>query len=494
MKKSHFIFLILTLFAASCSVYKSYFRAAKRANFQIAGQTAPPDMVFIQGNTEMESFYMSATEEPNINYAIYLKWLNAIYSESYPEVSLEAYPKQLENDKFLTYNDPYLQSYLTHPAYAYYPVTGLNWSQIQKYLAWKTDRLNEMILVKEGILNWNPDQQDEDNFNTEAYLISQYEGNVRKNLPDTSANSRGERPVRFSDGILFTGFRLPTETEWEYANAIQNKSSGAVTYNGKKHPYHPYGDDYYTLAWNDAFYYRSYGYPSRHSDIYYAYFANSKQFENVNYKLPDAIKYNKDQQRMGNIPADYGLINMEGGAREWLIDTYEETYEPESDWKAVYQKSGYDVGSEVGVRISEEEFLKYKYNGYYNYTRHVEKDSLGHLKYFRYIGTDENGQPLEVGITPERHLKWNSKINAYRNKYNNNRTYEGEQEFYKNYRKLRNQLEQKNVYRVIKGGTWQQPSQARTAMRGDSAAVDVGFRCVLPYTGLPVRKGYKIKW
>jgi formylglycine-generating enzyme required for sulfatase activity len=466
IKISHLIVLAFTLLIASCSVYQNYFRVAKRANFKIAGQTAPPDMVFIQGNNEMESFYMSATEEPNINYVIYLKWLDAVYSESYPEVILDAYPKQFDNNKFLTYNDPYLQSYLTHPAFAYYPVTGLTWEQIQGYLTWKTDRLNEAILVKKGVLNFNSEQRDEDNFNTEAYLIGQYEGDLRKNLSDTI--KYGERSVKFRDGILFTAFRLPTETEWEYANAAQNKSSGSVTYKGKKHPYHPYGDDYYTLDWGRTFSYRSddYGAANIRKKAYYSYSVDAKNLENTNYQLPDAIKYDKTKQRMGNIPADYGLINMEGGAKEWLIDVYDENYEPEPDWKVVYQKSGYDVGLKVGIRMTEKVASMYNNkpsgDALFDTSTHVAKDSLGRMQFFRYMDVDKNGEPIEVGLSWKSYLK--SKINISKK------------------------------HRVVKGGTWEKPNNNRMSMRQDSAAVDVGFRCILPYTGLPVRKGYKVKW
>jgi sulfatase modifying factor 1 len=55
-------------------------------------------------------------------------------------------------------------------------------------------------LIEKGILNPNTEQKDEDNFNTEAYLVGQYQGDVRKNLKDIRTG--GERAVRFEDGIL----------------------------------------------------------------------------------------------------------------------------------------------------------------------------------------------------------------------------------------------------------------------------------------------------
>src|SRR5690625_7743434 len=72
-----------------------------------------------------------------------------------------------------------------------------------------------MMLIEKGILNPNPDQKNEDNFNTDAYLAGQYEGSVRKTMKDLQTG--GERPVNYSDRILLPSYRLPTEAEWEYA-------------------------------------------------------------------------------------------------------------------------------------------------------------------------------------------------------------------------------------------------------------------------------------
>jgi hypothetical protein len=73
----------------------------------------------------------------------------------------------------------------------------------------RTDRVNEIILVREGVLRVNPNQINEDNFNTDAYLAGQYEGLVKSDLVDlnpTSASS-GKRKVRMEDGILLPRYR-----------------------------------------------------------------------------------------------------------------------------------------------------------------------------------------------------------------------------------------------------------------------------------------------
>ena len=202
------------------------------------GQETGPGLVFVEGGTfimgqkeqdvmfdynaiqrriTVSSFYMDETEVANIHYREYLYWLERVYGESYPEVLRKALPDTLVWRDELAYNEPYVEYYFRHPAYDMYPVVGINWLQANDFCAWRTDRVNEKLLIDHGILNENPNQVNEDNFNTEAYLLSKYEGDVRKNLPDLNPNGSGERPVRFEDGILLPDYRLPTEAEWEFA-------------------------------------------------------------------------------------------------------------------------------------------------------------------------------------------------------------------------------------------------------------------------------------
>jgi hypothetical protein len=146
----------------------------------IVGQCVPPDMVFVPGNNTIKSFYMGISEEPNINYRVYLKWLKDVFGSSYPEMVSKAVPDNSQWAKALEYNDPYVNAYFTHPAYSYYPVVGLSWVQIQNYLAWRTDRVNEQILIQTGYLDTNAHEVDLDNFNTEAFLYGQYVGWAKK--------------------------------------------------------------------------------------------------------------------------------------------------------------------------------------------------------------------------------------------------------------------------------------------------------------------------
>jgi hypothetical protein len=60
-------------------------------------------------------------------------------------------------------NDPFVDYYFRHPAYNNYPVVGVSWRQANDYASWRTDRVNEYILIREGILKLDNMQMNENN-------------------------------------------------------------------------------------------------------------------------------------------------------------------------------------------------------------------------------------------------------------------------------------------------------------------------------------------
>ncbi|MDI1235654.1 MAG: SUMF1/EgtB/PvdO family nonheme iron enzyme [bacterium] len=193
-------------------------------------QTAPQGMVLVQSDTLLP-YYISVTEESNIHYKTYILWLKNVF-QSYPEVYKQAYPKDTVGGLWLQYNDPMIQDYNNHPAFMWYPVTGVTWFQVKSYLEWKTDRLNEMILDKTEIINIDMSKTTDDhNFNTESYLNEVYlpeKGNNFNNFIK-GREQKSKEYVKVEDGILFPQYRLPTEAEWNlaasYTNDLQNSKT-----------------------------------------------------------------------------------------------------------------------------------------------------------------------------------------------------------------------------------------------------------------------------
>ena len=73
------------------------------------------------------------------------------------------------------YNETMTNNYLRHPAYAEYPVVGVNWIQATEFAKWRTDRVNEKILEEQRFLKKDAKVTDETAdkvFSTEAYLAS----------------------------------------------------------------------------------------------------------------------------------------------------------------------------------------------------------------------------------------------------------------------------------------------------------------------------------
>jgi len=207
-----------------------------------------PGLVFVQGGTftmgatqedvmgdwnntprrvTVNSFFIDKTEVANVHYREYLHWLENVFSDPQFEAVIQgAKPDTLVWRSELAYNEPYVEYYFRHPSYNYYPVVGVTWKQAHDFCIWRTDRVNELQLIKSGfqkpnVLKTELNAGGAENFNTKSYLMGEYVGipskpkNKKYALMD--AQGRPKSTVNFEDGVLFPDYRLPTEAEWEYA-------------------------------------------------------------------------------------------------------------------------------------------------------------------------------------------------------------------------------------------------------------------------------------
>lgn len=261
----------------------------------------------IPRRVSVSSFYLDQTEVRNLDYLEYLYWLKRIYGIDYPRIIKKALPDTLVWRDKLAYNEPYVDYYLRHPAYRDYPVVGVSWVQARDYCAWRTDRVNELILINYGILRYDVNQQNMENFNTDAYFAGQYEGAVRNDLIDLNPTGAGTRKARMTDGILLPKYRLPTEAEWEFAalGLIGNTLYERIV-ERRLYPWNGH------ITRTDA------------NKNYGDFVANFKRGRGDNMGVAGNLNDAGDITTpvYAYWPNDYGLYNMAGNVSEWVLDVY----------------------------------------------------------------------------------------------------------------------------------------------------------------------------
>ena len=103
----------------------------------------------------VSSFYLDRTEVTNLHWLEYMYWMKRVYYKTYPHVYKKSLPDTLAWRTALGYREKYVTYYLRHPSYRDYPVVGVSWLQANDFCKWRTDRVNESILVREGVIKWH---------------------------------------------------------------------------------------------------------------------------------------------------------------------------------------------------------------------------------------------------------------------------------------------------------------------------------------------------
>ncbi len=319
----------------------------------VLGGSADQDVTYEYNNVRtrktIPSFYMDETEVSNQDWIDYLHWISMTFPDD-RELYYNALPDTLVWRSPLSYNEPYVDNYLRHPAFQDYPVVGVTWDQAQEYCAWRTDRVNEHILQERGILVTGKEKAKgtvagnaagtapsggvageagsstptTTPFNSEMYLNNQYRGagiDGKKMITDLSGKpadgaKKAVRPARMEDGILKPAYRLPSEAEFEYASlALAGNTQFENINDGKVYP------------WNGL------GVRSAKKKTRGLIMANFKRGMGDNAGVGGYLNDKADITAPVRAyqPNDFGLYNMAGNVSEWVQDTYRQTSSEETD-------------------------------------------------------------------------------------------------------------------------------------------------------------------
>ena len=494
-------------------------------------QIQGPNLILIQGGTftkgrvqddvmkdwnnaptrmQVRSFYMDETEVTNLMYIEYLDWLKRVFIDQ-PEIYFSALPDTLVWRNQLGYYDDMVNNYLRHPAFRTHPVVGVSWQQANNFAKWRTNRVNELILEEKGWIAKGARTSEaikgRVNFDTETYLKrpdlvygeNYTADNVRETENDTENQTQSfvgrraqitvrgegteEDDVKVTNasveyGIVLPEYRLPTESEWEYAALGLAGIREYNSYQGKKK--YPWSGDTSRVT------------QSRNAGDQLANFKQGRgDYSGVAGWSNDDAEITADVYQYP--PNDFGLYGMAGNVSEWVADVYRPLTNNEvSDMNYFRGNLFQTYITEDGKASVNNDVINYDDNPN---GRSVYSQLPGSIQKQNIVPNDfdsefTNEQLLNTNGLAADNLAYADGDKLFQREKGNP---DGE-EMYTNAFDEARVLEEKrltlvsNTTRVIKGASWKDraywldPAQRRY-MPEFLAADYIGFRCAMSYLG-----------
>ena len=460
---------------------------------------------------QVRSFYMDETEVTNLMYIEYLDWLKRVFVDQ-PEIYITALPDTLVWRNQLGFYDDLVNNYLRHPAFRTHPVVGVSWQQASNFAKWRTNRVNELILEDKGWIAKGARNSDEirgiNNFDTETYLKRPdlvYGGNYSAENIDAVENDsenetqsfvgksaqirvRGEGEAEdeikvtnasVEYGIVLPEYRLPTESEWEYAALGLAGIREYNSYQGKKK--YPWSGDTSRVT------------QRRNAGDQLANFKQGRgDFSGVAGWSNDDAEITADVRQYP--PNDFGLYGMAGNVSEWVADVYRPLTNNEVSDMNYFRGNIFESYITEDGKISvTQDLISYDdnpngRNAYKQLPGSIQKEQIEPQNY-----GDENANYLSSNGLAANNIAYadGDLLNARNADDENSMMYSDP--FSEASKRVRQENEKRltlvsNTTRVIKGASWKDrafwldPAQRRY-MPEFLGADYIGFRCAMSYLG-----------